>query len=231
MSARRPIAASLAKAYGDAEPATLKAKCPALTIASFDKPEIVEPVQFVKDARGWRAGAGAWVQRATLDACGTKVLRRILVETKSDNTLRTRALLPGEYAGGYKLEETARAYVVDSMMNVIACKDWKTAAVLDIALVSKPTAGRWRETWTALVCGKTVTARGGLCAERREHRREHQPDQGALTGIRGRETPRRGAPFRARPTRSGRRGSASARSSAASGERPAAPSGRDRSRK
>lgn len=149
----------LAKAYGDAEPATLKAKCPALTIASFDKPEIVEPVQFVKDARGWRAGAGAWVQRATLDACGTKVLRRILVETKSDNTLRTRALLPGEYAGGYKLEETARAYVVDSMMNVIACKDWKTAAVLDIALVSKPTAGRWRETWTALVCGKTVTAR------------------------------------------------------------------------
>jgi len=149
----------LAKAYNDSEPATLKAGCPALTLVSFDKPEIVEAAQFVNDGRGWRAGSGAWVQRATLDRCGTKVLRRVLVETKSDNTLRTRGLLPGEFAGGYKLEETAHAYVVESMMNVTKCKDWKTPVVLDIAAASKPSGGRWRENWTALVCGKTVTAR------------------------------------------------------------------------
>ena len=149
----------LAKAYNDYEPAPLKAKCAALTLVAFDKPEIVEAAQFVKDARGWHAGSGAWVQRATLDACGTKVLRRILVETKSDNTLRTRGLLPGEFAGGYKLEETAHAYVVESMMNVTQCKDWKTPVVLDTKLASKPSPKGWRENWTALVCGKTVTAR------------------------------------------------------------------------
>jgi hypothetical protein len=149
----------LAKAYNDAEPAPLKAKCPALTIVSFDKPEFVEAPLFVKGAQGWHASAGAWVQRATLDACGTKVLRRMLVETKSDNTLRTRGLLPGAFAGGYKLEETAHAYVVESMMNVTGCKDWKTPVVLDIVAAGKPSGGHWRENWTALVCGKTVTAR------------------------------------------------------------------------
>ena len=149
----------LAKAYNDAEPAPLRAKCPLLTLVSFDKPEFVEAPQFVKGAQGWRASSGAWVQRATLDACGAKVLRRALVETKSDNTLRTRELLPGEFAGGYKLEETAHAYVVESMMNVTACKDWRTPLVLDIKLESKPSGGHWRESWTAFICGKTVTAR------------------------------------------------------------------------
>ncbi|MEJ0044392.1 MAG: hypothetical protein WDM81_20175 [Rhizomicrobium sp.] len=151
--------AILLKAYNDAEPATLKAKCPALTPVAFDKPEIVEAPVFVKGPQGWRASTGAWVQRATLDACGTKVLRRELVETKSDNTLRTRGLLPGEFAGGYKLEETAHAYVVESMMNVTKCKDWKTPAVLDIVAAGKPTPKGWRENWTGLICGKTVTAR------------------------------------------------------------------------
>ena len=151
--------AILAKAYNDAEPAPLKAKCPALTLVSFDKPEFVEAPVFEKGPQGWHASSGAWVQRATLDACGTKVLRRALVETKSDNTLRTRGLLPGQFAGGYKLEETAHAYVVESMMNVTGCKDWKTPVVLDIAAAGKPSGGRWRENWTAFVCGKTVTAR------------------------------------------------------------------------
>jgi len=151
--------AILAKAYNDAEPVPLRAKCAALTLVSFDKPEFVEAPVFEKGPQGWHASSGAWVQRATLDACGTKVLRRALVETKSDNTLRTRGLLPGEFAGGYKLEETAHAYVVESMMNVTQCKDWKTPVVLDIKLASKPSAKGWRENWTALVCGKTVTAR------------------------------------------------------------------------
>ena len=151
--------AILAKAYNDAEPAPLRAKCPVLNLVSFDKPEFVEAPVFEKGPQGWHASSGAWVQRATLDACGTKVLRRALVETKSDNTLRTRGLLPGEFAGGYKLEETAHAYVVESMMNVTQCKDWKTPVVLDIKLASKPSGGRWRESWTAFICGKTVTAR------------------------------------------------------------------------
>ncbi len=151
--------AILAKAYNDAEPAPLKAKCPVLNLVSFDKPEFVEAPVFAKGPSGWRASSGAWVQRATLDACGTKVLRRVLVETKSDNTLRTRGLLPGAFAGGYKLEEAAHAYVVESMMNVTGCKDWKTPVVLDIALAGQPSPKGWRENWTAFVCAKTVTAR------------------------------------------------------------------------
>lgn len=153
--------AILAKDFADKEPAALKATCKTLTLISLDPAEIVEAPEFANGPAGWHTQSGAWVQRATLDKCGTKVLRRMLVETRSDNTLRTRALLPGAFAGGYRLEAAAQAYAVDSMMNVTGCKDWKTGAtVVDIAQRSgKPSAGHWSETWTALVCGKTVTAR------------------------------------------------------------------------
>jgi hypothetical protein len=152
--------AILQKAYNDYEPAVLKSKCHTLTVVSFDKPEMVESYVFVRDTGGWRMDGGAWVARATLDACGTIVIRRALVESASNNTLRTRALLPGEYGGGLKLEEPARGYVIQSMLVSTNCKDWRSPVVLDIKLKakSKPSPKGWTENWTAMMCGKMVTA-------------------------------------------------------------------------
>jgi len=150
--------AILQKAYNDAEPAALRAKCAAMTVVSFASPEIVETPVFARARTGWTTQAGAWVATATLDKCGTSVIRRVLVETKSDNTLRTRGLIPGEYAGGYKLEDSARGFVTMSMLNVTNCKDWRSPVLLDTSLRSKPSKQGWVETWTALICGKTVTA-------------------------------------------------------------------------
>jgi hypothetical protein len=151
--------AILQKAYNDHEPAPLKAKCSALKIVSFDKPEVVEAVQFAGGPGSWRMTSGAWVARATLDACGTQVIRRTLVESSSNNTLRTLPLLPGEFAGGFRLEESARTYVIESMQNVTACKDWKSPAVLDIKLKTPAGPKGWTELWTAQICGKETTAR------------------------------------------------------------------------
>ncbi|HUO89603.1 MAG TPA: hypothetical protein VMU08_10545 [Rhizomicrobium sp.] len=151
--------AILQKAYNDYEPAVLKAKCRSLTVVSFDPPEMVDAYTFVRDTGGWRMSSGAWVARATLDACGTKVVRRALVESASNNTLRTRALLPGEYGGGLKLEEPARGYVIQSMLVGTGCKDWRSPVVLDVRLKTPPKPKGWTEVWTAFMCGKTVTAR------------------------------------------------------------------------
>jgi hypothetical protein len=150
--------AILQKAYNDYEPAVLKAKCRTLTVVSFDAPEMVEAYSFARDTGGWRMTSGAWVARATLDACGTKVVRRALVESAANNTLHTRALLPGEYAGGLKLEEPARGSVIQTMLATTGCKDWRSPVVLDIKLMNKPKPTGWTENWTAMMCGKTVTA-------------------------------------------------------------------------
>jgi hypothetical protein len=148
----------LEKAYNNYEPAVLKSKCRTLTVVSFDKPEMIESYVFVHDTGGWRMNGGAWVARATLDACGTKVIRRALVESASNNTLRTRALLPGEYGGGLKLEEPARGYVIQTMLVSTNCKDWRSPVVLDIKLKTKPNPKGWTENWTAMMCSKVVTA-------------------------------------------------------------------------
>ena len=152
--------AILEKAYNTAEPAASKATCPVLKLTAFDQREMVVPVQFVKSGTGWQTADGAWVQRASLDRCGQTVLRRVMVETAANNTLRTRGLLPGEYAGGYKFEDKARGTVVNDMLALTHCTDWRTPAVLDTSLKGtfKPGAP-WTEYWTVLVCGKTVKAR------------------------------------------------------------------------
>ena len=150
--------AILQKAYNDAEPTVLKAQCPALTVVSFAAPEIVETPAFARAGAGWTTQSGAWVATATVNRCGTNVIRRLLVETRSDNTLRTRGLIPGEYAGGFKLEESARGFVSMSMLIVTDCKDWKSFVLLDTRLRTKPSRQGWAETWTGRMCGKTVTA-------------------------------------------------------------------------
>jgi len=157
--------AILQKAYNDAEPAVFRAKCASMTVTAFAKPEIVEPPVFARAGAGWTAQSGAWVATATLNQCGTSVIRRMLVETRSDNTLRTRGLIPGEYAGGFKLEESARGFVTMSMLNVTNCKDWRSPVLLDTRLRSNPSKQGWVETWTALICGKTVTANVYYVAE------------------------------------------------------------------
>lgn len=157
--------AILQKAYNDSEPAVLKAKCPALTVMSFAKPEIVEAPVFVRSGAGWTTEAGAWVATATVNRCGSDVIRRVLVETTRSNTLRTRGLIPGEYAGGFKLEESARGFVSMSMLLVTNCKDWKSFVLLDTKLKTKPSKLGWWEIWTAQMCGKTVTANVAYVAE------------------------------------------------------------------
>ena len=149
----------LEKAYNAAEPAVLKAQCPALKITAFDPPEIAVPPRFVKGAAGgWQAADGAWVQRATLDRCGKPVLRSALAMTGTNNSLRMQPLLPGEYAGGYKLEPNAVGTVVINTVNELNCHDGKKAFVLDIKQVTKPNPG-WTELWTIGLCGKTATVR------------------------------------------------------------------------
>jgi hypothetical protein len=149
----------LEKAYNDAEPAVLKAQCPALKITSFDPPEIAVPPRFAKGATGgWQAADGAWVQRATLDRCGKPVLRRALAMTGQNNALKTQPLLPGEYAGGYKLEPNAVGTAVINTVYRLDCKDGKKPQVLDIKRVTKPNPG-WTELWTIYLCSKTATVR------------------------------------------------------------------------
>jgi len=148
----------LEKAYNDAEPAMLKAQCPALKLTAFDPPDIAVPPKFVKGKGGWQAADGAWVQRATLDRCGRPVLRRALAMTGSNNTLKVRPLIPGEYNGGYRLEPKAVGTVEINTVYALNCKDTKKPEVLDIKLATKPRPG-WTEVWTMALCGKTATAR------------------------------------------------------------------------
>ncbi len=149
--------AILQKAYNDKEPALLKAQCAALTVVAFDKPEILERPVFAKAGANWQMTAGAWVARATLDRCGAKAVRRALVESAHNNTLRTRPLLPGEFGGSYKMEDNARAFALANMQGEVDCKEWMGTTVLDIKLKSPVKPSGWVEVWTVQMCGKTVT--------------------------------------------------------------------------
>ncbi len=151
--------AILEKGYNDAEPAILKAQCPALKITGFDPPELVQQPQIAKGAGGWQVTDGAWVQRATLDRCGKPAARRTMVSTGANNTLQLHALLPGDYGGGYRLESDALGTVVNNIYYGLACKDTKTPVVLDIQRLRDVPKPGWGEKWTVFLCGRTATAR------------------------------------------------------------------------
>ncbi|HEX4302328.1 MAG TPA: hypothetical protein VHZ78_06015 [Rhizomicrobium sp.] len=152
--------AILEKGYNDAEPAMLKAQCPALKITAFDPPEIVQQPLIAKGAGGgWQVTDGAWVQRATLDRCGKPAARRTMVSTGANNMLHLHALLPGDYGGGYRLESTALGTVVTTIVYTLECKDKTMPVVLDVQRLRDARKPSWAETWTVFLCGKTATAR------------------------------------------------------------------------
>lgn len=146
-------------AFNKGEPAPLKAKCAKLDAPVFDPPMVLVPATFAQIGNEFIPSTGRWVQRATLNACGTKVMRRLYLEADPrDGSLHAFPMLPGQFAGNIQLENDSTRIVLPGMMGLAQCKDYKKLYVLDTKLTSKPRAEGWTETWTAEACGRLVTA-------------------------------------------------------------------------
>ena len=152
--------AFLTKAFNDTEPPPLKAACAAgLKIVALDPPQVVKPPEFAQIGQEYIPSVGRWVQRATLNRCGVKVIRRLfLVADPQTGDLHAFGLVPGEFAGNLQLESDARQIVVGGMAGVAHCTDMKKVFVVDTKLTSSPQPQGWSEMWTTLACGRTVTA-------------------------------------------------------------------------
>jgi hypothetical protein len=151
--------AFLSKAFNDTEAPPLKAQCATLTIATLDAPLVIQPAEFAQIGNEYIPSVGRWVQRATLNRCGAKVIRRLfLVADPQTGDLHAFGLLPGEFPGNLQLEGDARRIVLSGMMGVAHCSDAKKVFVLDTKLTSPAQAQGWSETWTTQACGRTVTA-------------------------------------------------------------------------
>ncbi len=150
--------AFLQKAFNDVEVPPLKAKCAALAIAALDPPLVVQPPQFAQIGNEYVPSVGRWVQRATLNRCGGKVIRRLfLVADPQTGDLHAFGLLPGEYPGNLQLESDAERFVLPGVMGIAKCNDAKKLFVLDTRLTSPAQAQGWTETWTVEACGRTAT--------------------------------------------------------------------------
>jgi hypothetical protein len=151
--------AFLLKSFNDLEPPPLKAKCAKLAIAALDPPLVLQPAEFAQIGNEYIPSVGRWVQRATLNRCGGKAIRRLYLQADPrDGSLHAQAMLPGEFPGNIQLENDATRIVLPGMMGVAKCSDFKTLFVLDTKLTSPPKPEGWSETWTAQACGRTVTA-------------------------------------------------------------------------
>jgi hypothetical protein len=151
--------AFLTKAFNDVEAAPLKAQCATLKIVALDTPQVIQPPEFAQIGNEYIPSVGRWVQPATLNRCGAKVIRRLfLVADPQTGDLHAFGLLPGEFPGNLQLEGDARRIVLSGMMGVAHCSDVKKTFVLDTKLTSPARAQGWSETWTAQACGRMVTA-------------------------------------------------------------------------
>jgi hypothetical protein len=149
----------LTRAFNETEPPVLKAKCAALSIVALDPPLVLQPAEFAQIGTEYIPSIGRWVQRATLNACGAHVIRRLfLVADPQTGDLHAFRMLPGEFPGNLQLEADAQRIVLSGMMRVAKCADSKKVIVLDTKLTSPAAAKGWAEAWTAQVCGRTVTA-------------------------------------------------------------------------
>jgi hypothetical protein len=151
--------AFLLKAFNDLEPAPLKAKCAKLEIAALDSPMVLQPPEFAQIGAEYIPSVGRWVQRATINRCGTKTVRRLYLQVDPrDGSLHALPMLPGEFPGNIQLENDATRIVLPAMMGIARCSDFKTLYVLDTRLTSPARPQGWSESWTAQACGRTVTA-------------------------------------------------------------------------
>jgi len=158
--------AFLLQSFNKFEVPPLKAKCAKLDTPVFDPPMVLVPATFAQIGNDFIPSTGRWVQRATLNACGTKVMRRLYLEADPrDGSLHAAPMLPGEFAGNVNLENDSTRIILPGMMGVAQCKDYKKLYVLDTKLTSKPRAQGWSETWTVQACGRTMTVDGVYTAD------------------------------------------------------------------
>ena len=151
--------AFLLGSFNKFEPPPLKAKCAKLDAPAYDPPLVLAPATFAQIGNEFIPSTGRWVQRATLNACGTKVMRRLYLEADPrDGSLHALPMLPGQFAGNVNLENDSTRIVLPGMMGLAQCKDFKKLYVLDTKLTAKPSPRGWSETWTAQACGRIVTA-------------------------------------------------------------------------
>ncbi|HEX4302329.1 MAG TPA: hypothetical protein VHZ78_06020 [Rhizomicrobium sp.] len=143
--------------FNEQEPRPLAAKCATLSVVTWGDPIVVMPATFKKNGSNYVLLAGRWVQPATLNRCGAKVMRRTLL-TEGDGILHGGSLLPGEFPGNLQLEDSAEHIVLPAAMGVAKCEDYKTLWVLDTKLTSPARAQGWTETWTMQACGRAMTA-------------------------------------------------------------------------
>jgi hypothetical protein len=151
--------AFLLKAYNDLEPPPLKAACAKLEIVALDPPLVLQAAGFAQIGNEYIPSVGRWVQRATLNRCGAKILRRLYLQADPrDGTLHALPMLPGEFPGNVQLENDATRIVLPAMMGAAKCADFKKVFVLDTRLTSPPKPQGWSETWTVQACSRSVTA-------------------------------------------------------------------------
>ncbi len=117
----------------------------------------IEQPLFIKAGGNFSIEKGAWIALATLDRCGTKVTRRVLLKAVSGkNSLAPTFLLPGEFRGNLQLEVDAVKIVTPALAAAAKCQDLKQLKIVDIKSLTPPVKDGWSETWTADACGKIV---------------------------------------------------------------------------
>jgi hypothetical protein len=149
----------LSQSFNDGEPVPLKASCGRLDIVAVDPPLVLQAPEFAQIGNTYPFSVGRWVARATLNRCGTKVIRRLFIAADpTQGTLHATEMLPGEFPGNIQLENDATRIVLPGMMAVANCRDFHKLFVLDTRLTSPAKPQGWSETWTVQACGRPVTA-------------------------------------------------------------------------
>jgi hypothetical protein len=159
ISASPNYQAFLLKAVNEEEPLERRATCnQPLRIVDGSRFLVIRPAVLTTQANGTQTIAeGTWVAYLIVDRCGSRAIRRLLVNSAANET-KAVGLLPGEFTGDLVLERDTSAIVYTALLAKAGCPSTdRRVVVTDISNLTKPggTEG-WSEQWTAVACGKPV---------------------------------------------------------------------------
>ncbi|MGQ0677302.1 MAG: hypothetical protein ACT4N4_14625 [Rhodospirillales bacterium] len=149
----RPYLGYVEARLNEMEPPPLKAECPAIKVMGRETSFMVKDVRFAPGA--YMPHAGQWVDRLSVDRCGKRATRNILIAVREKEKLTPAALIPGRTATSPLLQRDAMRAAVVAARVKSGCQD--EMFVVDSAIDGRFQPGApWREDWTFMGCKATV---------------------------------------------------------------------------
>ena len=139
------------------EPEPLKAQCGTLRVLDANRYVIVVPPVFVKEGNGYALQSGAVAIQATVDRCGQRVIRRVLLMRKNPSERVAGArLTPGDFGGNAILERDTILEARPLAYVTAKCSPSDPVYPIDTKSVTRLGPDGGEVLWTFWACSKPV---------------------------------------------------------------------------